>query len=63
MSEHILEDNLRPESDVSPHDFRLSFHELSAFEEALFVGFRDEPSLPSRSGRSRRRNLARHRHQ
>ena len=48
MSKHILEDNLRPESDFSPHDFRLSFHELSAFEEALFVGFRDEPLLPSR---------------
>ncbi len=48
MSEHIFKDNLGPKSDFSPHKFRLSFHELSVFEEALFVGFRDEPVLSAR---------------
>jgi len=48
MSEHLLKDNLGPKSDSSPRKFRLSFRALSVFEQALFMGFRDDPVLSAR---------------
>jgi hypothetical protein len=47
MRQHVSNDLPDTTSQVSPHDFRLPFNELTVFEEALFVGFMDVPMFPS----------------